>query len=159
MGIVIFLEKALAFGQQADMMVFTRILLVALALSASSVAAVDFESLTFSNLDANEDGSVTADDIATIISNLGVTDVNTDQIAAYIASADTDGSGSVDEDEFYAAVTGTSEAQFESVFSAYDTDSDGSISADELAAMQGVTSDMAAMVIASTDTDGDGEVG
>jgi len=141
-------------------MVFTRVILVALALSASSVVGLQhLAGLTFSVMDVDSDGEVTGDEIAAVVSGLGIDiDARPENIMFYIMEADTNLSGGVDEDEFNAAIASTTEEQFQNVFNAYDADSNGSVTEDELAAVNGIASDEAAAMFASIDKDGDGGV-
>lgn len=117
--------------------------------------------------DQNRDGSITVEELGTVLRSLGQNPSNA-ELRQMIRDVDTDGNGTIDLAEFIAMLEKkkkeeVSEKEFLSAFRVFDKNGDGRISSEELRqVLQGLgepaTSDEVDKMIQEADLDGDGYV-
>lgn len=178
-------QKSNAGGASAPVMAGkTMGAMVSMQMEAPS--ASDIGSDLVSSLDANGDGEVNADEIATAFSAAGLDASN---IGSALSAIDTDGNGSLNIDELTTAISsdmqshvpkgmggpppggpppggpppgGGADDTAQDILSSYDTDEDSSLSMDEVLKALGMESDdedgSVNSVFSSLDTDGDGQI-
>jgi len=119
----------------------------------------------FSLFDKDNSGSITAEELGTVMRSLGQ-EISNAEIQHMIQEVDTDGDGSVDFDEFLTLMTrqmqfSEEEDEFRAAFRVFDKDGSGSISAEELKQVmrdlgENLTEKELEDMIRDADSDGDG---
>lgn len=121
----------------------------------------------FKKFDANDDGKISASELASMLSSLGYA-ATADEISAMIREVDSDGDGHIDLDEFIELNTKDIDSEevlenLKEAFSVFDVDKNGSISAEELLnVMKSLGEDCSIAecrkMISGVDRDGDGMI-
>jgi len=121
----------------------------------------------FQRLDKNNDGSLDVNELSVLLMDMGVTKAQALKEAnAIIQTADVDGSGAIEFDEFsqiwQRKFLKVNEGYIHAVFSVLDADGGGTIDATELATVLDLTGDankkVVEEIIKEVDTDGDGVI-
>lgn len=151
-----------------------------ISMQMEAPSASDIASDLISGLDANGDGEVSADEIATAFSAAGLAASNIDSA---LSAIDSDSSGSLNAEELTTAISSDMQAhgpkgpppgggaggpppsadeEASSILSALDTDEDSSLDMDEILSAFGMETDdedgSVASALASLDSDGDGQL-
>ncbi|KAI8538715.1 hypothetical protein RHMOL_Rhmol09G0125600 [Rhododendron molle] len=139
------------------------------SLNSSSLNAQIAEELklVFKKFDANDDGKISASELASILGSLGYV-ATPDEISAMIREVDADGDGHIDLDEFIELNTKDVDSDeimenLREAFSVFDVDGSGSISAEELLNVMRSLGEECSIaecrkMISGVDRDGDGMI-